>query len=471
MSVRTLLMLLVLPVLSAAQTARPPQPVKPGVTTPGVQMPMSVLKPEAVFAVPGAPDWIAVSESVWISNKPRNSITRIDPATNKVIETIAVGSKPCSGLAIGFGSLWVPNCGDGTLSRVDLRAGNVTATIPISIASSEGGLAAGAGSIWLLSDRKGTLVRLDPATNKPLAEIQVPAGSCTAAFGENAVWVTGTETGVLTRVDPATNLVTDTIPVGKSPRFLAVGGGYVWTLNQADGSVSKVDVSTKKLVATIEVGVPGPGGEIAYGEGSVWVTSFGFPLSRIDPASNRVVQQFVGEGGDAVRVGLGSVWLSNLKAGTVWRLDPRRIEAALPAGKDGIMSAQTPTKSLKLRLLKGRLAVCRMDPGEKITGWAVNGGEFTSITRTAGELSVVCSEGAAPKGTKCENGWRIFMIEGPLDFALTGILVSVAKPLADAGISIFAISTYDTDYVMVKEQNVEKAVRALSAAGHQVQRP
>jgi hypothetical protein len=158
-------------------------------------------------------------------------------------------------------------------------------------------------------------------------------------------------------------------------------------------------------------------------------------------------------------------------AGTVWRLDPRCIEAALPAGKDAIMSAQTPSKSLTLRLLKGRLAVCRMDPGEKIPGWAVNGGEFTSITRTAGELSVVCSEGAAPKGTKCENGWRILMIEGPLDLALTGILVSVAKPLADAGISIFAISTYDTDYVMVGEQNVEKAVRALSAAGHQVKRP
>src|SRR5207249_10880091 len=67
--------------------------------------------------------------------------------------------------------------------------------------------------------------------------------------------------------------------------------------------------------------------DIATGEGSVWVTSFGFPISRIDPASNKVVQQFVGEGGDALRVGAGSVWLSNLKAGVVWRLDPLRIKA------------------------------------------------------------------------------------------------------------------------------------------------
>jgi virginiamycin B lyase len=75
--------------------------------------------------------------------------------------------------------------------------------------------------------------------------------------------------------------------------------------------------------------VPGEGGDIAVGEGSVWVTSFDFPLSRIDPASNKVVQQFVGEGGDAVRVGQGSVWLTNLKGQKVWRLDPRRIEATL----------------------------------------------------------------------------------------------------------------------------------------------
>ena len=71
-------------------------------------------------------------------------------------------------------------------------------------------------------------------------------------------------------------------------------------------------------------------GDIAVGEGSVWVTSFEFPLSRIDPSTNAVVQQFYGKGGDAVRVGLGSVWLSNLEAHNVWRLDPRRIEATLP---------------------------------------------------------------------------------------------------------------------------------------------
>lgn len=302
---------------------------KPGVKAPGVRIPITLLKPEAVYEVPGSPDWIAVGESVWISNLPKNSVTRIDPKTKKVVDTITVGKKPCSGLAIGFGSLWVPNCGDQTLSRVDLKSSKVTATDPMSIADSEGGIAVGAESVWLMTDKNGTLARIDPSNNKVVAEIYVARGSYAVAFGEGAVWVTSTEANLVSRVDPNTNLVVETIPVGKAPRFLAVGEGSVWTLNQTEGTVSRIDAKTNKVVATIEVGVPGVGGDIAVGEGSVWVTSFGFPISRIDPASNKVVQQFVGEGGDALRVGLGSVWLSNLKEGTVWRLDPKRIEATL----------------------------------------------------------------------------------------------------------------------------------------------
>lgn len=328
---RMIRVLIVIPILlsSMAQTPKPARPPRPGVKAPNVRVPMTALKPEAVFDVPGAPDWIAIDESVWISNFPKNTVARLDPKTNKVLAMIPVGNKPCSGLATGFGSLWVPLCGDQALARVDLKEGKVTATIPIGIAHSEGGLAQGAGSIWLLTDKKGILSRIDPATNKVVAEIQVPAGSFTAAFGEGAVWVTGTESNSLIRINPDTNLVVETIPVGKAPRFLTIGGGFIWTLNQTNGDVSKVDPKTNKVVETIEVGVPGPGGEISFGEGSVWVTSFEFPISRIDPAVGKVVQQFAGEGGDAIRAGLGSVWLSNIRAGTVWRLDPKRIAATV----------------------------------------------------------------------------------------------------------------------------------------------
>jgi YVTN family beta-propeller protein len=314
-----------------AVTLQPePKPAKPGVSTPNVKIPMDRLVPDAIYDVPGAPDWLAIGEQAWVSNKPKDAISRLDPKSTTVA-TFAVGKRPCSGLAIGFDSVWVPSCGDQTTSpsvaRVDPKSGQVTATFPTGIANTEGGLAVGASSVWMLTDSRATLVRIDPATNAPVAQVRVPAGSYTVAFGEGAVWVTNTDANTLTRVDPATNLITDTIAVGGTPRFLAVGNGSVWTLNQRDGSVSRVDAKTKKVVATIEVGVPGPGGDIAVGEDSVWVTAIDIPISRIDPATNQVVQQFVGKGGDAIRIGLGAVWLSMLDQGKVWRLDPKRIEA------------------------------------------------------------------------------------------------------------------------------------------------
>jgi YVTN family beta-propeller protein len=322
MLIRQLALIAFVPVLYGQQKVH-----KPGVKTPGVQIPMASLQPDATFDIPGAPDWMAIGDAVWISNWPKNAVTRIDPKTNKIADTVTVGKGPCSGLTIGFDSLWVPSCGDHTVSRVDLKTGKVTATFPSGIGDSEGGIAASPDSIWIMTDKKGTLARIDPTTNKVVAEIYVARGSYTVAYGEGAVWVTSTEGNLVSRVDPATNLVTETIPVGKAPRFLVVGEGAVWTLNQTEGSVSRIDPKTKKVVATIEVGVPGEDGDIAAGEGSVWVTSFGFPLSRIDPATNKVVQQFVGDGGDAVRVGHGSVWLTHLRAGKLWRFDPKRILA------------------------------------------------------------------------------------------------------------------------------------------------
>lgn len=329
--------------ISQAQPAPPPQaapqkPKRPGVSTPGVKIPMTKLKPDAVFSLPGVPDWLAIDEHVWVSNSPKNTVHRLDPKTNTVAATIEVGKHPCSGLAVGFDSLWVPNCGeksgdrivDRNLARVSLKDGKVEATLPFEVPESEGGLATGAGSVWVMTDRKGTLTRIDPATNKAVAEIYVAPGSFAVAFGEDAVWVTSTEKNVLTRVNSRTNVVEETIAVGPRPRFLAVGEGSVWTINQGDGSISRVDVKTNKVVATIEAGIPGGGGEIAVGDGSVWVTSFEYPITRIDAATNKVVQQFYGDGGDAIRFGLGSVWLSNLRAANVWRLDPKRIVATLP---------------------------------------------------------------------------------------------------------------------------------------------
>jgi hypothetical protein len=123
--------------------------------------------------------------------------------------------------------------------------------------------------------------------------------------------------------------------------------------------------------------------------------------------------------------------------------------------------------SLVLTPLNGRLAVCQLDPGVPLPAWATQG-EFWSIARTAGELSIVCAEDSVPPGVTCQPNWRGLKVAGPLDFSLTGVLASLAVPLAEAGVSIFAISTYDTDYLLVQGGQLEAAVDALRRAGHTV---
>ena len=290
-----------------------------------VQRPMSDIKPIAKYSIPGFPDWLAIGDSVWISNKPKNNVSRVDPKTNQVAAVIPVGKAPCAGLALGFGSLWVPQCGDGTVLRIDLRTEKPIATIKTGISNTEGGIATGAGSVWMPSDPAGVLSRIDPATNQVVSKIKLASDSNTAVFGEGAVWVTSSTNSLVSRVDPKSEKVTATIAVGPKPRFLAVGHGSVWVLNQGDGTVSRVDPKSNRVVATIAVEVPGEGGDIDTGEGSVWVTAGGKPLSRIDPSTNRVVKQFIGKGGDALRVGLGSVWLSCHEFQEVWRLDPKSL--------------------------------------------------------------------------------------------------------------------------------------------------
>ena len=122
----------------------------------------------------------------------------------------------------------------------------------------------------------------------------------------------------------------------------------------------------------------------------------------------------------------------------------------------------------KLELLRDIYAVCRLDNSAPVPDWGTQG-PFFSITRTAQELSVVCSDAQVPAGVTKESGWRLFMVRGPLEFSLTGVLSSLTVPLARERISIFALSTYDTDYVLVKQEQLAKAASVLKAEGYEVE--
>jgi hypothetical protein len=123
---------------------------------------------------------------------------------------------------------------------------------------------------------------------------------------------------------------------------------------------------------------------------------------------------------------------------------------------------------LALCVLPGRLAICRLPPDAPLPALP-SSTDFWSATRTEEELSIVLPEEAVAAGRQAEKGWRCLKVLGPLDFDLTGILASLSTSLAKAGVPIFAISTYDTDYILVKEENLQKARQTLVANGHIVE--
>jgi hypothetical protein len=122
---------------------------------------------------------------------------------------------------------------------------------------------------------------------------------------------------------------------------------------------------------------------------------------------------------------------------------------------------------LTLSIMPGTFAVCRLEPNAAIPAWATRG-SFFSLTRTPEEVSIVCPEDDVPADALAEKGWRGLKVEGPLDFAFTGVLASLARPLAAASVSIFALATYGTDYLLIKAHDMPRAVQALLDEGHQM---
>ena len=120
-----------------------------------------------------------------------------------------------------------------------------------------------------------------------------------------------------------------------------------------------------------------------------------------------------------------------------------------------------------LSLISGRFVICRLPAGDPVPA-SMRACAFVSITRTADELSIVCDEASAPEGARIEAGWSLLKVKGPIDFSAVGVVASLASPIADAGIGIFVISTFDTDYLLVKATDLVAAADALERAGHSV---
>jgi YVTN family beta-propeller protein len=221
---------------------------------------------------------------VWVADGNAGAVSRINPSTRAVVETIPVGSSP-SGIAVGSGAIWVTNNDNGTVSRVDPAVDRVVQTIAVGNAPT--GVAVGDGSVWVANSSDGTLTRIDAVTGAVVATVAVGAGATDVAVGAGAVWVSDERGDRVFRVDPQSDQVTTLINVGTGPTSIATGFGSVWVANSLDGTVSRIDPQTNTVSATVAVG-DGAGG-ITLGAGGVWVASqYAGTVAVINPANDAV---------------------------------------------------------------------------------------------------------------------------------------------------------------------------------------
>jgi streptogramin lyase len=297
---------------------------------------------QAEFEIEGEPDYMAAGyDSVWVTRDESAAVDRIDPATDQVVATIDIGAHPCNAIVAGFGSIWVPSCEDQVLYRISPKSEKVEAKIEVPVYLSfkgtapSGAVAVGHGSVWMVTKDDGkrfdVLARIDPRTNQIAQEIQLGYVGGRLAVDESSVWVTVPDEGMVLRVDPGSGEVVDEIEGLVQPTFVAAGEEALWVLSgtwddhpNGDGSVTKVDTTSKEIEEVIQIDDrPGTAGNVAIGEGSVWVRTSFTMLAEIDPDSNSVVAQYpnVGGNGDIV-IDFGSIWHSDFGFDRVWRISP-----------------------------------------------------------------------------------------------------------------------------------------------------
>jgi len=281
---------------------------------------------EQVIEVPGFADFLAVDgKSVWATNDGR--VERWS-RHGKLAEVRM--SKPCGAMAIAHRALWVADCKEGTLNRIDIRTAKIIASIPTGIANPEGELnvVAGADSIWVASDAKGIIARVDPASNSVTASITVDPGTFYLAFGFGSLWAVSSAQQSVQRIDPAANSVVKKTLLGRQPGFLAAGEGGVWVQEQGDGTVARIDPGSGELGGRIKVGETLKWGDIDTGGGKVWLrTTEEQTFVVIDPKS-MTIRARVGKasGSGALRYTKAGIWTSAHDVHTLsWWREPAKI--------------------------------------------------------------------------------------------------------------------------------------------------
>lgn len=263
---------------------------------------------EHVIPVPGFADFIVIDgATVWVTNSGR-----VENWSRKGKRADVALTHPCGAMTILGDSVWVADCDDGTLNRIDRRTAKRVAVIATGIANPKGELnvVAGAGSVWVASDTKGLISRVDPDSNRVVATVQVDPDTYYLAFGFGSLWAVSATHQVIQKIDPLTNTVVKTTGLGQQPGFLVAGEGAVWVQEQGDGTVARIDPATGDVAARVKVGETLKYGDIDAGGGKVWLrTTADQTFAVIDPET-MTVQSRVGKesGSGALRYTATGLW-------------------------------------------------------------------------------------------------------------------------------------------------------------------
>jgi YVTN family beta-propeller protein len=229
-------------------------------------------------------------------------------------------------VAYGSGSLWVTHVDAASISRVDPASRTVRQTIPVG--RGPVGIAVAADDVWVANSADGTVSRVDPATNTVVQTIAVGARPGAIAAARRAVFVANRDDDTLVRIDAQTGKVTAVIDTGREPSDIAVSGTTLWVSNQGEGTVSRIDAPSGDRVQTIEVG-NGPAGLAVTSEGVWVVNTLDATVSRIEPQRGIVTATVpVGARPEGISASAGSIWVSDAETGRLLEIDARRAAVA-----------------------------------------------------------------------------------------------------------------------------------------------
>jgi YVTN family beta-propeller protein len=268
-----------------------------------------------------------------------DSLQRIDPKTNSLVATLDVGSEP-TGVAVGDDAVWAIQQGENRIAKIDPRTNSVVAT---GSAPGPKSVAVGGGSVWVVN-ADGTVTQLDAATGTSVHTVDMPSKAALAelvAYGAGAAWALSPLKSAVARINPLSGSVAKVIPLAVVPdasRAIATGDRAVWVTSSntltGDYRLSRIDPASNRLVDTVTLDLGAQG--LAVLGGSIWVANnLGRTVSRVSASTDRLVGRIhVGKDPVAVATGDGAVWVANARDGTVSRVDParNRVVATIPVG-------------------------------------------------------------------------------------------------------------------------------------------